>query len=496
MLVESGRVVARGSNLPTADGDAVNLQGAKLFPSFIDNHCHILPTGLDLQKLHLGSCQSNQEVLGEVRNRLCDIQDGKWLQAVHYDQTKFGGVFLTRQDLDKVSESTPISLRHVNGHASVVNTAALVAASISDAEADPSGGSFGRDDAGRVNGVLFESAHEKVSQRAPMPTLEEMVDAILRAGNAMAEFGICCASDMMTGRFDLLRELQAYRIAAEKGCPIMTRLYLQWGEVFRREGGWRSEEIREAIEGFNRSLVPSPTSPVPSQISGIKIFADGAIGSATAAVYGNYSGEKAAGFSISRHAKDASGHTNQDVSGQLIYAPDRLNEMVKIADQAGFQVAIHTIGDYSTDLVMDAFEQVDDPSRHRIEHAMLLSDSQIERMAKLGCFCTMQPEFLMRFDHSYKRQLGSEKTWSLKRFRSVKDAGIPLSFSSDRPIVLGNPLDGIRVATNRPEGFDPNENLSEEECIDAYTVEAAKPTGDASDLGGLESGQFVKFRCA
>ncbi|MBC8063856.1 MAG: amidohydrolase family protein, partial [Chlorobia bacterium] len=348
MLVENGRVAYRGKpGQISSAGSIDDLQDVTICPSFIDNHCHILPTGLDLQKLFLGDCTSNQDVLDAVRDRLRDTPEGKWLLAVHYDQTKFGGVFLTRKELDAISPDVPILLRHVNGHASVANSAALSAAGVEVVAKDPEGGSYGRFEDGTLNGVLFESAHERVSHRAPMPTLDEMVQAILLAGQKMSEFGIACASDMMTGRFNLLQELEAYRLAAERGCKILTRLYLQWGEVFRKDGCWRSEEIKSAVQAYESK---------GSRISGIKIFADGAIGSATAAIYGRYSGEKAAGYTISRAAKDASAHAPEDleVCGQLIYPPERLNDMARIAHEAGYQIAIHTIGDYSTDLVMDA----------------------------------------------------------------------------------------------------------------------------------------------
>jgi len=482
MLVEGDRVAFRGPTLADPrPSDVVDLQGKTLYPAFVDNHCHILPTGLDLQKLHLGFATSHGEIVDAVRDRMDSIDERGWLHAVHYDQTKYGGVHLTRVDLDAISSTTPILLRHVNGHASIANSAALRAADIGDREPDPAGGSYGRFEDGTLNGVLFESAHELVSHRAPTPSVEEMTEAILLAGDRMAELGISCASDMMTGRFNLLQELDAYRMAEERGCRIQTRLYLQWGEVFRKDGTWRSPDMAEALQC------------VKPRISGIKIFADGAIGSATAAIYGQYSGASTSGSALSRHAKEAGDHTEREVSGQLIYSPDRLNEMVRMADAAGYQVAIHTIGDYSTDLVLDAFERLDDPSRHRIEHAMLLDDAQIDRMARLGCYCSMQPEFLMRFGHSYRRQLGEERTRMLKRFRSVKDAGIPLSFSSDRPIVAGDPIDGIRIAVNRPDGFDPSENLTVEEAIDAYTVAGARVTGDEGELGSLETGQLARF---
>jgi len=411
--------------------------------NWIEGHAHILPTGLDLLKLNLSPCQTADEVLKAVAQRHNDQPDG-WLHAVQYDQTKYGGVHLTRHDLDAISSERPILLRHSNGHASVANSVALRVAGVDASTPDPAGGSYRRDANGEPDGVLLERSHEHVTNASPKPDLEEMVAAILRAGEAMADDGITLACDMMTGRFDLPMELEAYRIAGERGCRIQTRLYVQWATIFGKRG--HGVDILK---------------PYSDRVRGIKIFADGAIGSATAAIYGSYEGQPPA-----------------ETSGQLIYSPERLNEMVRTADAAGYQVAVHAIGDYAVDLVMDAFSQCQDPAKHRLEHAMILSDAQIERLAKLGCFVTMQPEFLMRFGHSYRRQLGAERATKLKRVRSCIDAGINISFSSDRPIVPGNPADGVRTAVNRPEGFDPAENISEAEAIGAYTIENLRLIGE------------------
>jgi len=205
-------------------------------------------------------------------------------------------------------------------------------------------------------------------------------------------------------------------------------------------------------------------------VKGIKIFADGAIGSATAAIYGSYRNQPVT-----------------ETSGQLIYNPERLNMMVQTAHDAGYAVAVHAIGDYAIDLVLDAFASTDEPNRHRLEHAMILSDAQIERIGNLGCFVTMQPEFLLRFGANYRRQLPDEKSWNLKRFRSVIDAGIPLSFSSDRPIVSGDPRDGIRLAVTR-EGFSPEERVTPVEAIRAYTEGGAVAMGLADRFGRIAVG--------
>ncbi len=483
MRVADGRVISRGAMVAGDLGE--DLGGAWMLPAFVDNHCHILPTGLDLQKLHLGQCESHGAVLDAVRDRLASVDEDAWLLAVHYDQTRYaGGAHLSRRDLDAISLTIPILLRHVNGHASVANSAALKRAKIAEDETNPSGGEFARDAAGQLTGVLLEAAHERVTRAVPNPSLEEMVEAILDAGRSMADFGIGTAADMMTGRYNLLQELEAYRLASERGCPIRLRLYLQWSEVFGpRATPWEAITERLAI-----------MDPDRCRMAGIKIFADGAIGSATAAIYGRYSGETPAGPVLTRHSNpaEAGAPAGREVGGQLIYSPDKLRQMVLTAHDAGHQVSIHSIGDYATDLVLDAFEATGEPSRHRIEHAMILSDAQIERMANLNPFCCMQPEFLMRFGHSYQRQLGPERAALLNRTRSVKDAGVRLSLSSDRPIVAGDPWDGITTASDRPPNFFPGEALTREEAIQGYTRCGADALGDGN-LGRLDPEAFSDF---
>lgn len=452
--------VRNGRVAESSDGPMIDLAGANLIPAFIDAHCHILPTGLDLQKLHLGACSTHDEVLDAVRQRHQELPEGAWLLAVHYDQTKYSGIHLHKDQLDAISSDRPILLRHVNGHASVANSATLQAAKVTDATPDPKGGTYVKDASGRLTGVLLERAHEFVTAAAPSPTTEEMVDAIMAAGEAMASYGVTCATDMMTGRYDLARELEAYRLAAERGCAIRTRLCIQWAELF----GPRAKPVDELIAALDGERC---------RVWGAKIFADGAIGSATAAVYEPY--------------------VSEGGTGQLIYAPEKLMQMVRTAHEAGWRIAIHTIGDRSTDLVMDAYEALDEPARHRIEHAMILSDAQIDRMLKLGVHCTMQPEFLARFGHSYRHHLGAERASRLKRFRSVKDAGIPLSFNSDRPIVAGDPWLACAAASNRPEGYDPAENLTYAEALEAYTVMGAVANNDPAPLSVGQPAEFITW---
>ena len=482
MVVEDGRVIVAPSTELHDCSAVIDCQGKTMLPGFVDAHCHILPTGLDLLKLNLTSCFTKEEILDTVRDRHLNQPDG-WLLAVQYDNNKFAdGQHLTVHDLDRISNQRPILLRHYNGHCSIANSVALAKANVTEETNNPSGGEFGRDSSGLLNGVLLEDAHEIVWAATPKPSLDEMVVAIMTAGDRMADLGITCASDMMTGRFDLVNEFKAYQIAAANGCRIRTRLYVQWKEVFGPRG-IGLERLRELESTFD--------DPNRTRVAGVKLFADGAIGSATAAIYGYYTGHPANGPVISKNGQNTS---EVGTSGQLIYSPEKLTNMTKTASDAGYQVAIHAIGDYASDLVMDAFEASGNPSKHRLEHAMILSDSQIERLQKLDCFVTMQPEFLLRFGHVYQRQLGPEIASRLNRARSVIDAGLKLSFNSDRPIVPGAPMDGIKAAVNRPEGFDPSENITLVEAINGYTVKGDEVNGDAGFIGSLDAGEIADFQ--
>lgn len=445
---------------PGGEATCVDLDGRLVLPAWYEAHCHVLPEGLDMLKLSLRPCRSRDEVLEAVRDAAG--QGEGWLHAVHYDQTKFPGAeHLTRDDLDRVCPIRPVLLRHSNGHASVANSAALTA-TIDPDTPDPAGGTYVRDATGRMNGVLLERAHERVTELSPPPSLDDMVQAVLRAGAAMAADGVTTATDMGTGRWDLETELRAYKIAADRGCAVRLRLYLQWSAVFGRR----------ATLPDRREAITAEMDKASCRVCGVKLFSDGAIGSATAAIHGQFA--------------------TTLKNGQLMYAPSELSRRITQADREGWKVAVHAIGDRAVDHVMDAFAECDDPKRHRIEHAMILDDAQVDRLANLGCHVSVQPEFLVRFGHAYRTQLPNSFS-RLNRVASLMRAGIPLSFSSDRPITVGNPAAGVVCATDRPQGFDEGENISLADATRLYT-QGGWESNDEGPGGRIAPGLAADFQ--
>jgi predicted amidohydrolase YtcJ len=427
----------------------------QVLPAYVDNHLHIIPAGLDLLKPNLYGMTARNEVFERLLAELPLVPQGGWLVAVQYDQNRFDGqAHITREELDRISATVPIVLRHASNHASVSNTAALELAGVGPDKENPKGGEYERDEAGNLTGLALETAHDEMMGALPAPTHDELVSAILAAGESMRQMGIVCAADLMTGRFGLAKELAAYQAAAEQGCAVRLRLYVQYGSIYGRYG-MPADDFLDWKQALDTDAV---------RISGVKLFADGAIGAQTAAIYGAYAGKALFG--------------EKKTSGICIYPPEELARRVRKAAEDGYQVTVHAIGDYAVDIVMDAMEEADFGVKHRIEHAMLLSDEQIERMKKLGVHCTMQPEFLSHFGEMYRRTLGDKRGSSIKRFRSVAEAGIPLSLSSDRPIVTGNPALTFRNATDRPEGFSKEENLEPVEALRSMTKRAWEALGE------------------
>lgn len=455
-VADDGLVTYMGTDEPFAD-DEIDLDGGWLMPAFVDCHCHIMPSGFELMRLNLSSCETREEVLTAARDAAAKLPENAWLLAMHYDQNRFqDGRHITAAEIDTYISDRPVILRHSSGHACVVNSPAMRAAGITESSVDPRGGELGRD-AGVPNGVLLENAMELAYRAVPKQSKEEMADAIVAAAQSMSAFGITSAADMMTGYQGLDDELWAYKAAAERGAPLRMRLYVQWSEVFKNKT--TLAEIADALKPIPESLVA---------VRGVKLFADGAIGAGTAAMHEEYL---------------------TGGNGRLIYPPEELQRRISMADDAGYPVAIHSIGDRCTDLVLDCFERTADATKHRIEHVMVLSDAQIARIKSVGCNVTLQPEFLHHFAQTYKRNLGEDRYSKLKRTKSLDDAGVSIGFSSDRPIVPGNPWIGIRVAADRGD-----ESISVDRGIELYTRGAAEVDGDAALFGRLNIRQLADFQ--
>ncbi len=481
LVVHRGRIVAVGrrddlrARYPEAKPIAVD--GKAIIPAFNDCHCHILPLGIDLGKADLRGCTSVAEIQERLRRWMEANPDAEWVLGRAYDQNLLpDGKHITRHDLDAVCLDRPVYLNHVSKHGGVANTLALKIGGVTQNTPDPSDGVIVRNEQGEPTGVLLESATSLVSRHIPKLSQSQLVEAVHRACEDLARRGILCASDASTGWHDLDEEIRAYAKALEQGAPVRMTLMPLFGSANR--AGWL-DTTESAGEATGTS--PHPPNAHPDLRWGsVKLFADGAFTTRTAALRQPYA--------------------DTDTTGVLMYDPEDLIGRILTVHRAGWQCAVHAIGDRAIEIVLDGYERALSKHpranhRHRIEHAMLMADDLLERMARLGVVVVPQPEFIWWLTSAYLKGLG-ERATRLMPYQSWLKAGIPVGFSSDQPVVPGDPIVGWRAAVTRT-GRDgtclhPEEALDPLTALRLFTVGSAYATCDP-EVGTLAPGKQARF---
>jgi predicted amidohydrolase YtcJ len=481
LAVQDGRVLAVGranvENLRAAR--RIDLAGHTVVPGFNDCHMHILSFGLTLEQLDVGPphVESIADIMRLVAERAAATPANEWVRGRGYNQNLLvERRHPNRFDLDTVSYGRPVVLWHTSGHALACNTRALELAEITRDTVTPLGGEIERDEHGEPTGVLKETAMELLARVIPPPSPQQATAAIVRAMRVLARQGVTSASDAATGHGESAElEIAAYRAALESG-QLAGRVVLMPQITYVAS----SDSDEPALTPHDFDVGDQPEW---LRIGATKIFADGALTTRTAAL---------------RHPFI----DNADNRGLLTWEPDRLASMILRAHRAGWQIATHAIGDRAIETVLDAYTaaQEDTPradARHRIEHCMLLDMTLAARIQSAGIVPIFQPEFIARLGDAYIDGLGLERATDLMPAGWFRRLGVPVAFSSDRPVIPGAPLWGVRAALERrtPKGvvLGANHCVSAEEALQCYAVGSAYATFSENQKGALRPGLLADF---
>jgi predicted amidohydrolase YtcJ len=341
----------------------------------------------------------------------------------------------TRADLDKVVPDRPVVLYRYCGHIAVANSIALTLAGIDAGTADPPGGSFDRDRTGLLTGVLRETALLVIGN-AVAPFAEAPSDAdVLEALRGLLDYGLGSVTGMVSssdpiwcGVGDELETL--CRLAPD--LPLDIDVYVI------------TENPADLISASKRITAADGRL----RFSGWKGFADGSFGGHTAAMYEGFADKP-------------------DATGILRLYPGQALTMADTSLEIGGGVALHAIGDRANDAVLDVFDTLisggADPSLLRVEHASILTEAAVERMAGLGVTASVQPAFLGSEASWLHKRLGDERMQRVYPFRTLEEAGVHLIGGSDSPVELPDPTCGIRSAVNR-QGFNSAEALTQDQA--------------------------------
>ncbi|HZO86895.1 MAG TPA: amidohydrolase [Chthonomonadaceae bacterium] len=482
-VARDGRILAVGTDsqvgsLADAATRVIDLRGRTLLPGFFDCHMHILWLGINLGHVDLSSppVKDKEDIVRLLRERLEAQPDLTCVQGNRYNQNALpGGQHVTRYDLDRVSAEVPVRIVHTSGHAAVVNSKALERLGITRDTPDPVGGEIVRDARGEPTGVLLETASwNDLDKILPEVMPAEAVEALGRANRYLLERGITSASDANTEPSDV----DLYRQAVERAAlQVRATCMINWAEVVKQAGGKNvpgPDDLQPTGLGINWHRL---------HVGQAKLFSDGAITTRTCWLSRPFEGMP-------------------DNFGMPLHPPDELRELIRLAHNAGWQIATHAIGDRAINLVLSAYAEAQRQRTrhrpgHRIEHCMLLDDELIMRLRRQNIWSIGQPEFILRLGDAYVMALGEERANRLSPYASLDAHNVAQAFSSDCPVVPGAPLDGLRAALERktPGGriLNAAERLSAEAALYAYTAAPAYATRTERDRGSIEAGKWADF---
>jgi predicted amidohydrolase YtcJ len=448
------------------DGDApaarvVDLRGATVLPGFIDAHVHLAWAGLEEGGASIAGRTTVEEALAVIGEAVAARPAGEWVDVHGYDQRVLGR-HLTAAELDSVSMGRKVFLVHQSGHACVVNGAVLALA-----------------DLPHDDGLLAESGMAAVRALRRPYAVAELSEAIARAGRTALSQGVTAAAEAgIAGGLvsHSAVELAAYQELREAGAlPIRMRLMVA-ADLLHEVGAHPSDGIARGLDlGLRTGFGDDRLS-----IGALKIFTDGGMMARTAAMTSPYLG--------------------LDHGGELFAAPEVIMGQVRDAHRAGWQLAIHAIGDRAVDLALDALAAAQQAhprpeARHRVEHAGVVRPEQLARFAEVGALAVVQPNFLWYSGDDYTEILGPERATWLYRGRSFLDHGVTLVGSSDRPVTPAAPLRGIQFMVERlsssGRAVGPAEAITVEQALRAYTLDAAYACHWERSLGSLTPGKLA-----
>ncbi|WP_128476325.1 amidohydrolase [Halorussus pelagicus] len=472
VAVRDGEIVRVGNAyeldfLNGVETEEIDLGGRILLPGFIDAHTHLSHLGRSLVYADLAdadspddcvalladSADSSESAESAVRDATDahggDREADDWILGFGYDESSWDeSRYLTSEDLDRVSAERPVAAFREDMHIAAVNSVALdrYVAEMPDDDVRAEGGD--------PTGVIVEEAVDVIYE-AIEPDAEEMRDLLDAAQREAHRKGV-------TGVHDMVRQSRAPE--------VYRQMELDGDLALRVRLNYWSDHLDALVETGLRTNHGSEFV----RTGGVKTYTDGSFGGRTAKLSEPYA------------------DSSEAETGQWVVSPEELRDFVAETDDAGFQLTAHAIGDEAVEEVLSAYETTDDPdtARHRVEHAELVSDENVERFAESGVVASVQPNFLKWAKEGglYDDRLGPERRERSNRYADLLDAGVTLAFGSDcMPL---DPLLGVHQTVNAPV---ESQRLSVTEALRAYTRGAAYAGFDEDRLGTVEAGKKADF---
>ncbi len=482
VAIEGNRIRAVGDSdailkLSSPNARVIDLLGRRVVPGFNDAHVHFYFGGDGLASVQLRDVKSSEEMRNRIGEFARSLTKGEWILNGGWDHEKWMPAALpTHQLIDDVTPSNPVFVNRSDGHTSLANTVAMKLAAIDKNTKDVPGGVIVRDSGGNPTGIFKDAAKALIERVIPQPSEAHILSALLAAQEYAAERGVTSVQDMgvlgANGPETMVQVIRAYQMMAKRAqLQIRISAHVPLPD-------WKRFASAGIVADFGNDKL---------QLGGVKGFADGSLGSATAWFVEPYSDMP----------------ENHGIPSDEMVHPEEMYRDIHDADAAGLQIAIHAIGDRANNTVLNFFERLqrengEQDRRLRIEHAQHLLQSDIPRFSKLHVIASAQPYHCIDDGRWAEKRIGAKRATTTYAFRSLLDADTIVAFGSDWPVAPISPLMGIYAATTRrtldgkhPDGWVPEQKVSVAEAVHSYTVSAAYASMEEKVKGSLEPGKLA-----
>lgn len=442
----------------------IDLAGRLVVPGFNDAHVHLLDGAEQLVGVDLRPAKTEDEFMRLLADYAKKIPKGRWILGGYWDHEAWPGKQLpTRATIDPVTPDNPVLVQRLDGHMAVANSLALRLAGVTRETREPDGGTIVRTASGEPAGVLKDHAMALVTRVIPAPTLEETIEKARVGLRHAAAVGVTTVQDMTASA----TELRAYQTLRARG-ELPVRLY-----SIQSHG----------IDGLKAAGVTTGLGDDWIRLGGIKLLADGSMGSGTAFFYEPYADDP-------------------NTSGLLMQPVEDLERAIRDADAAGFQLIVHAIGDRANAVTLDLFERLARERgardrRPRIEHAQVVRDADKPRFRQLGVIASIQPSHCIDDMRWAERRIGRERCQVAYDFKSFVDAGARIAFGTDWYVEPLDPMLGLYAAVTRqfPDGtptggWFPEERITLAQAIEYYTLGSAYAEFSEGRKGSIQPGKL------
>jgi len=475
LAIKNGKFVFIGTNTEAqnfncGESKLLDLEGSFVYPGFIDAHAHLKGIGYRELNLNLQGADSLKSMLTQVTIHANKLPIGDWVIGRGWIEKKWPEArFPTLEELDAISSDKPIALERADGHAIIVNSLALKLAGIDRDTSDPIGGKIDKDINGEPNGVLIDKASLLVEKIIPKRSRQDEKNALKEGLYRTASMGWTQLHDAGSplSDYELLEEIKE-----EENLPIRIQFYVSDGD--------------EAIQFIETGPYLDPQHMLTAR--GVKLYADGAIGSRGAAFFNKYDDYETKGF--------------------LIFQKEETMPKLIKALVNGIQIQTHAIGDLANSVTLDwyaeAFSSVSEANRMiieprwRIEHSQNILPIDQQRFADLKVIASMQPSHAIGDLHFAHKRLGVDRLDNAYTWRSLIDLGVLIAGGSDAPVEIGDPRIEFKAAIGRKDldGYyqdywNLDESVSREEALYMFTKWAAYSVFEEDIKGTIEVGKLA-----